>query len=74
MLHQNWFISHRFEIFESYGVNQSFYDTITRNIYLVFEEQGMKGNTIVQEITPESRDYKVNYERYKAFKGIGIKK
>ena len=71
MLNQSWFIINpRFEIFESYGVNQSFYDTITRNIYLVFEEDGKKGNTIVQEITPESTDYKVNYERYKAFKGM----
>lgn len=39
----------------------------------MFEEYGMKGNTIIQEITPESTEYKPNYERYKAFKGITYK-
>ena len=33
----------------------------------------MKGSTIIQEITPESTEYKPNYERYKAFKGMTYK-
>ena len=27
MLHQNWFMNPRFEMFEDYGESQSFYDT-----------------------------------------------
>ena len=73
MLHQNWFMNPRFEMFEDYGESQSFYDTETGVIYVVFEEYGMKGSTIIQEITPESTEYKPNYERYKAFKGITYK-
>ena len=73
MLHQNWFMNPRFEMFEDYGESQSFYDTETGNIYVVFEEYGMKGSTIIQEITEESTEYKPNYERYKAFKGITYK-
>lgn len=69
MLHQNWFMGPRFEMFEDYGESQSFYDTETGVIYVVFEEYGMKGSTIIQEITEESIEYKPNYERYKAFKG-----
>ena len=33
----------------------------------------MRGSTIIQEITPDSAEYKPNYERYKAFKGITYK-
>ena len=73
MLHQNWFMNPRFEMFEDYGESQSFYDTETGIIYVVFEEYGMKGSTIIQEITPESTEYKPNYERYKAFKGMTYK-
>ena len=73
MLHQNWFMNPRFEMFEDYGESQSFYDTETGVIYIVFEEYGMKGSTIIQEITKESTEYKPNYERYKAFKGIVYK-
>ena len=73
MLHQNWFMNPRFEMFEDYGESQSFYDTETGIIYVVFEEYGMKGSTIIQEITPDSTEYKPNYERYKAFKGINHK-
>ena len=73
MLHQNWFMNPRFEMFEDYGESQSFYDTETGIIYVVFEEYGMNGNTVIQEITPESTEYKPNYERYKAFKGITYK-
>lgn len=69
MLHQNWFANPRFEMFEDYGESQSFYDLETRNIYIVFEEYGNSGSTIIQEITEESIEYKPNYERYKAFKG-----
>ena len=73
MLHQNWFMNPRFEMFEDYGESQSFYDTETRIIYVVFEEYGMKGSTINQEITEDSAEYRPNYERYKAFKGITYK-
>ena len=73
MLHQNWFMNPRFEMFEDYGESQSFYDTETGIIYVVFEEYGMKGSTIIQEITEDSTEYKPNYERYKAFKGITYK-
>ena len=70
MLHQNWFMNPRFEMFEDYGESQSFYDTETGVIYVVFEEYGMRGSTIIQEITPESMEYAPNFERYKAFKGM----
>ena len=33
----------------------------------------MKGSTIIQEITEESAEYRPNYERYKAFKGMTYK-
>ncbi len=69
MLHQNWFEDARFEKYEDYGESQSFYDLITKNIYVVFKEYGNNGSTIIQEITEESKEYKPNYERYKAFKG-----
>lgn len=69
MLHQNWFMNPRFEMYEDYGESQSFYDTETRIIYIVFEEYGMEGSVIIQEITEESKEYKPNYERYRAFKG-----
>ena len=73
MLHQNWFMNPKFEMFEDYGESQSFYDTETGVIYVVFEEYGMRGSTIIQEITPESMEYAPNFERYKAFKGITYK-
>ena len=69
MLHQNWFMSPRFEMFEDYGESQSFYDLETGIIYIVFEEYGQKGSTVIQEITEDSIEYKPNYERYRAFKG-----
>lgn len=69
MLRQNWFMNPRFEMFEDYGESQSFYDTETGLIYIVFEEYGQSENTVIREITEESTDYKPNYERYKAFKG-----
>ena len=73
MLHQNWFMNPRFEMFEDYGESQSFFDTKNGNIYVVFEEYGMRGSTIIQEITPESMEYAPKFERYKAFKGITYK-
>ena len=69
MLHQNWFMNPRFEMFEDYGESQSFFDTQTGIIYIVFEEYGQKGSTVIQEITEGSVEYKPNFERYKAFKG-----
>ena len=68
MLHQNWFMDERFEMFEEYAESQSFYDTETGNIYVVFEEYGMKGSTIIQEITPESMEYAPNIARYNEWK------
>lgn len=68
MLHQNWFMDKRFEMFEDYGESQSFYDTETKNIYIAFEEYGQKGSTIVQEITPDSNEYGINFDRYKHWK------
>ena len=68
MLHQNWFMDERFEMFEEYAESQSFYDTETKNIYVVFEEYGMRGSTIVQEITPESMEYAPNIARYNEWK------
>ena len=73
MLHQNWFMSPRFEMYEDYGESQSFYDTETGIINVVFEEYGMRGSTIIQESTPDSSEYKPNHERYKAFKGMTYK-
>ena len=73
MLHQNWFMDERFEKFEEYAESESFFDTKNGNIYVVFEEYGMKGSTIIQEITEDSTEYKPNYERYKAFKGVTYK-
>ena len=69
MLCQNWFMNHKFEMFEDYGESQSFYDLETGVIYIVYEDTNDSGNTIIKEITEDSIDYKPNYERYKAFKG-----
>ena len=69
MLCQNWFMNPKFEMFEDYGESQSFYDTETGVIYIVYEDTNGSGNTIIKEITEDSIDYKPNYERYKAFKG-----
>ena len=69
MLCQNWFMNPKFEMFEDYGESQSFYDTQTGVIYIVYKDSNDSGNTIIKEITEDSIDYKPNYERYKAFKG-----
>jgi hypothetical protein len=68
MLHQNWFKNPRFEQFDGYGDSQSFYDTETGYIYIIFEEYGRQGSTIIHEITDKSIDYKPNYETYKKSK------
>lgn len=70
MLNQNWFQDEKFVMFEEYAESQSFFDTESRNIYVVSEEYGQKGSTIIQEITPESFEYMPNYNRYKKFMGI----
>lgn len=70
MLNQNWFQDKRFVMFEDFAESQSFFDTETKNIYVVSEEYGQKGSTIVQEITPESFEYTPNYNRYKKFMDI----
>lgn len=70
MLHQNWFMDKRFEMFEEYAESQSFYDTETKNIYVVSEEYGQKGSTIIQEITPGSFEYQSNIARYNNWKKI----
>ena len=53
MLQQNWFVDPKFEMFEDYGDAQSFYDTETKNIYVVMAEYGQKGSNTIQEITPD---------------------
>ena len=70
MLNQNWFQDEKFVMFEEYAESQSFFDTESRNIYVVSEKYGQKGSTIIQEITPESFEYMPNYNRYKKFMGI----
>ena len=70
MLNQNWFQDKRFVMFEDFAESQSFFDTETKNIYVVSEEYGQKGSNIIQEITPESFEYTPNYNRYKKFIGI----
>lgn len=67
MLQQNWFADPKFEMFEDYGDVQSFYDTETKNIYVVMEDYGQKGSNTIQEITPDSEEYAPNYEKYKAY-------
>lgn len=67
MLQQNWFADPKFEMFEDYGDTQSFYDTETKNIYVVMEEYGQKGSNTIQEITPDSEEYAPNYEKYKEY-------
>ena len=69
MLNQNWFQDKRFVMFEDFAESQSFFDTETKNIYVVSEEYGQKGSNIIQEITPESFEYTPNYNK----KFIGIK-
>jgi DhnA family fructose-bisphosphate aldolase class Ia len=62
-------MSSRFEQYEDYVDSQSYYDTITGIIYLVYEENEKRENTVIKEITQDSIDYPPNYNRYKAFKG-----
>lgn len=68
MLHQNWFMNERFEMYEDYPESQSFYDTETKNIYIVSEKFGQKGSTIILEITPDSFEYQANISRYHEWK------
>lgn len=66
MLHEVWFMDPKFEMFEDYGSFQSFYNTETGIIYTVNEFAD--GEIEVREITEDSCNYKIFYERYKAFK------
>lgn len=69
MIHQNWFMDEkRFKMFEEFFDTQTFYDTKTKNIYVVTDEFGQKGSTIIQEITSESSEYLPNLEVYKEWK------
>lgn len=61
-------MSENFEMFEEYPESQSFYDTKTKNIYVVSDEYGQRGNTIIQEITPKSFEYQSNISRYNEWK------
>ena len=70
MLHQNWFMDERFEMFEEYAERQSFYDAETKNIYIVSEEDVAEGTTTILEITPESLSYQAEIAIYKAWKEI----
>lgn len=40
--------------------------------FIMFEEYGQKGSTIIQEITPDSFEHTPNYNRYKKFIGIKV--
>ena len=64
------FMNSRYDQYEDYGETQSYYDLRTGIIYVVMEEYGMSGNNIIQEITPDSAEYKANYARYKKARGI----
>lgn len=66
MLQENWFANPKFEMFEDYGSFQSFYNTENGIIYTVNEFSD--GEIEVREITEDSCNYKIFYERYKAFK------
>ena len=66
MLHENWFMNPKFEMFEDYGDFQSFYNTETGIIYTVSEF--LDGEIVVTEITEDSHNYQAFYKRYKAFK------
>ena len=66
MLHEVWFMDPKFEMFEDYGSFQSFYNTETGIIYTVNEF--VNGEIEVREITEDSCNYKIFYERYKTFK------
>lgn len=65
VLADNVFMNSRYEQYEDYDTTQSYYDLRTGIIYIVMEEYGMKGSTIIQEITEDSPEYKANYERYR---------
>ena len=47
MLNQNWFQDKRFVMFEDFAESQSFFDTETKNIYVVSEEYGQKGSIFI---------------------------
>lgn len=66
MLQEKWFANPRFEMFEDYGSYQSFYNTENGIIYTVNEFAD--GEIEVREITEDSCNYKIFYERYKTFK------
>lgn len=66
MLQENWFANPKFEMFEDYGSYQSFYNIENGIIYTVNEFSD--GEIEVREITEDSHNYNLFYERYKAFK------
>lgn len=66
MLHEVWFMDPKFKMFEDYGSFQSFYNTETGIIYTVNELAD--GEIEVREITEDSHNYNLFYERYRAFK------
>lgn len=70
ILADNIFMNSRYDQYEDYGKTQSYYDLRTGIIYVVMEEYGMSGSNIIQEITPDSAEYKANYARYKKARGI----
>lgn len=66
MLHENWFMDPKFEMFADYGDTQYFYNKETGIIYIVTDWGNRE--TKIREITEESSHYITFYERYKAFK------
>lgn len=76
MLHQNWFMDKRFEMFNEYGHTQWFYDTKTECFYIVSEmENGNinivehsgndKNDVIYPQLMSEYEEWKRNNEIYK---------
>lgn len=68
MLHQDWFKAKRFEMYAEYYQIQCFYDTESKNFYVVMDEYGNKGSTTIQEITPKCFEYEENMKLYKEWK------
>lgn len=65
---QDWFEHKNFEQYEDYGDAKGYFDTVTENFYIVFEEYGQKGSTLIQEISKDSEEYAENYRKYREWK------
>ncbi len=65
MLHQNWFMDKRFEMFYEYYEEQRFYDTENDCFYQVIEDQPI---TTIIEYTKDGEDYKEFMDEYLEWK------